>query len=81
MPSIISNFVLEDNGKSNFVKVGTEYAYGQMCICTQGTLIEIQNQTHWTLNGPAACAIIQQYSSTTFILFPYNHFDKSSVSG
>jgi len=38
-------------GRSNFAKVGTEYADGQLCIYTQGNQIEIQNQTHWTLNG------------------------------
>jgi hypothetical protein len=33
--------------KSNFVQVGTEYTYGELCMFIQGNPVEIQTEAHW----------------------------------
>ena len=60
-------------GESNFAQVGTEYTYGQICIYTQGIQTEIQNQTHWTLNGRSMMGRLPLSSPSSILPPPSSH--------
>jgi len=54
-------------GKSNFAKVGTEYAYDQLCIYTQGNETKIQIQS--TSRGTTAACLCHHPA----VFFPNIH--------
>ena len=60
------------SAKSNFGQVGTEYTCGQICMYIEDSPAEIITPNTSGSDGPqqdrpAACVIIQQYSSAIYV--------------
>ena len=59
--------------KSNFVQVGIDYTYGQLCVCIQAVQLKSKLPTHRNLIGPSMTAPSPVLSPNIILPPPSSH--------